>query len=112
MDKLVTKLVMLLMFLMYFQYGMDSSTVPCVLGVVQFINCSNAWSMWISTGIAVKVNPYGQWENKAVCTACSTACSTACKVTTYNYMLNGRIMELNKSLKFKLMMLNVSIKFP
>ena len=56
----------------------------------------------------MKVNPYGQWENKAVC----TACSTACKVTTYNYMLNGRIMELNKSLKFKLMMLNASIKFP
>ena len=64
--------------------------------------------MWISTGIAVKVNPYGQWENKAVC----TACSTACKVTTYNYMLNGRIMELNNSLKFKLMMLNASIKVP
>ena len=41
MDKLVTKLVMLLAFLMYFQYCMDSSTVSCVYGVVQLINCSN-----------------------------------------------------------------------
>ena len=32
MDKLVTKYVMLLLFLMYFQYGMDGM-VPCVQGV-------------------------------------------------------------------------------
>ena len=30
MDKLLTKLVMLPVFLAYFQYGMDGSTVPCV----------------------------------------------------------------------------------
>ena len=33
----MTKLVMLLAFLTYFQNGMDGSTVPCVLGVVQLI---------------------------------------------------------------------------
>ena len=67
MDKLVTKLVMFLMFLMYFQYGMDGSTVPCARG----------WWFWISTGIAMKVNPYvrtgpgaRQREHKVVWTAC------------------------------------------
>ena len=53
------------------------------------------WRMWISTGIAVKVNACRQWKNKAVYTACSTACKlnsiiiTAFAVETWNSFASG-----------------------
>ena len=48
----------------------------------------------------MKVNPYGQWENKVVCTACIAR--------LVKLRANGTIMETSLSLK---LMLNVSIKF-
>ena len=50
---------------------MDGSTVPCVYGGGTIAPTPETCaSFWISTGIAVKVNPYEQWENKVVYMAC------------------------------------------